>query len=70
MSMVRAWLRFVRVSQFHEKNCSHDFPLYSVVEFLKALKVGKEFEGVFDVMERDDDTSQLSVRARLGLQWF
>ena len=39
--------------------------------FLSARReVGKEFEGVFDVMERDDDTSQLSVRARRGLQWF
>ena len=38
---------------------------------LSARKeVGKEFGGFFDVMERDDDISQLSVRARLGLQWF
>ena len=44
MSRVRAWLRFVRVSQFHEQNCSHDFTLYSVVEFLKALKVGRSLE--------------------------
>ena len=44
MSMVRAWLRFVRVSQFHEKNCSHDFPLSSVMEFLKALKVARSLE--------------------------
>ena len=25
-------------------NCSHDFPLYCVVEFLKALKVARSLE--------------------------
>ena len=43
---MRAWLRFVRVSKVHEKNCSHDVPLSSVMEFLKALKGGRSLEEV------------------------